>query len=133
VIGDTPRQIKAILSYDEKGRAEVPEHEIVAVENLLLLMNQCRRISGELALNETLSRIRRDSEQYLNMMGDALVERIRRSDSASRVPLTSRLDIAERLTRIALGKEIAELLCRSGSLAIQSAESENAALAKQSA
>ncbi|MBL4756810.1 MAG: hypothetical protein JKY32_03960 [Rhizobiales bacterium] len=133
VIGDTPRQIKAVLSYDEKGRAEVPEHEIAAVEKLLILMNQCRRISGELALNETLSRTRRDSEQYLNMMGDAIVERIRRSDLASRLPLTSRLHIAERLTRIALGDEIAELLCRSGSLAIQSVESEDAALARQSA
>ncbi len=133
MIGDTPRQIKAILSYDEKSRAEVPEHEIVAVENLLRLMNQCRRVSGELAINETLSRVRRDSEQYLNMMGDALVERIRRSNSASRLPLTSRLDIAERLTRIALGKEVAELLSRSGSLAIQSVEPENAAPTEQSA
>ncbi len=133
VIGDAPRQIKSLLSYDKEKSKEVPEHEILFMENLLKLMNQCRKIAGELALNEVLSRVRKDSEQYLNMMGDALVEKLRNSDPATRDPLIERLEIAERLTRIALGDEIADLLRRSGSLARQSSEGEDTTPERQSA
>ncbi len=133
VIGDAPRQIKALLSYDKEKSKEIPEHEIMFVENLLKLMIQCRKISSELALNEMLSRVRKDSEQYLNMMGDALVEKLRHSDLAARDPLIERLEIAERLTRVALGDEIADLLRRSAALARQSIVAEDAAPEKQSA
>jgi hypothetical protein len=133
VIGDAPRQIKALLSYDKEKSKEIPEHEVLLMENLLKLMIQCRKISSELALNEMLSSVRKDSEQYLNMMGDALVEKLRHSDPASRAPLIKRLEIAERLTRIALGDEIADLLRRSASLAKQSIEAEDLAPEKQSA
>jgi len=133
VIGDAPRQIKALLSFDKEKSKDIPEHEILLVENLLKLLNQCRKISGELALNEVLSRVRRDSEQYLNMLGDSLVERLRHSDPATRAPLCNRLEIAERLTRIALGGDIADLLHRSGSLARQSSEAEETAQKKKSA
>lgn len=133
VIGDAPRQIKSLLSFDKDKSKQVPEHEILFVENILKLMIQCRRISGELAINEMLSRVRKDSEQYLNLMGDMLVEKMRHSDQITRGPLAERLEIAERLTRIALGDEIADLLRRSGTIARQSSESEEAALEKQSA
>ena len=133
VIGDTPRQIKSLLSFDKEKSKTVPEHEIVFVENLLMRLAQCRRISGELALNEMLSRVRRDSEQYLNLLSDSLVERLRHSDRETRGPLTERLEIAERLSRVALGDEVADLLRRSGVLAKQFSEAEEAALEKQSA
>lgn len=133
VISDAPRQIKALLNYDKEKSKEIPERDILSMEFLLKLMIQCRKISSELALNEMLSRVRRDSEQFLNLMGDSLVERLRHSDSVSRGPLIERLDIAERLTRIALGSEIADLLHRSATLAKQSIETEDVAPEKQSA
>lgn len=126
-IGDAPRQIKALLGFNVRNRNVVDESRIVEAENLLHLIAQCRRVSEELAINELLTRTRKDVEQYLNTLGDALVEKMRRSEPGDRDALNSKLEAAARLTSIALGEDIADLLRRAWKLAAQSAETEEPA------
>ena len=95
---------------------------VEAAEYILRLINICHLAAGELALNEPLARIRREVEQFLNVMADAAIENLRSSTSNQRVAAQSRADVAVRLSQIMFGDEIADLLRKAASIARQAAE-----------
>ncbi len=119
---EAPRLIKAALKTGENSLELVSSDDVEEAENVLKLMKICMHVVDELALNELLSRIRRESEQFMTAMGDATVERLRRSDENNRASAQARADAAVRLTGIIFGDEISGLLRKAASIARRAAE-----------
>jgi len=119
---EAPRLIKTALKADADGMNEPAMEDVVAAENVLQLMQICRSSADELALNELLSRVRREIELFMNAMGDAAVEALRSSTSAQRNAAKARADIAVYLTRIVFGDEIADLLRKAANIALKAVQ-----------
>ncbi|MBZ0216123.1 MAG: hypothetical protein K8F25_06205, partial [Fimbriimonadaceae bacterium] len=121
-LNEAPRLIKTALKADSDGMNEPAKADVDAAESALQLMQICRSSSDELALNELLSRLRREIEQFMNAMGDAAVESLRRSTPKQRSAAKARADIAVFLSRIVFGDEIADLLYKAAHIAMKSTE-----------
>lgn len=120
-IKQAPRLVRACIGAGSKGGAP-DEIDILEAELALNLLNDCRSIVSELALNDLVSRMRREIDQLLTAAGDAVVHKLRSNDEAERERAHRRFKTIVRLTRKGIDKKNAELLERSGLTAMATAE-----------
>lgn len=128
VIASAPRHIKAALVPRREAQVHDPdEADIEAAEFSIGLMQEVRPFLSELALNDIVARTGKEVDQHMDLIGDFVVDRLRTADPADLDKASALLRGTVRLTRLALGPELADLLSRSGASAIQSVTSRRAA------
>ena len=122
-VSATPRVLKASLLQRQNSPVHVPdEADLEAAEFAINLMRDIRLFVSELALNDLVSRTAREVDLFMNYLGDFIVERLRRADPAEHAAAAALLDGAVRLTRLACGDVLADLLHRGGSGVLQELE-----------
>lgn len=127
IIASGPRHIKSALVPRREAHVHDPNNaDLDAAEFSIGLMQEARLFISELALNDLVARTGKEVEQYMDLIGDFVVDRLRMAEVTELDAARALLRGTVRLTSLALGPELAELLNRSGNAALQTVAARSA-------